>query len=145
VSHTTIARWKLQNWRPLKSDHPLEVARGCLDAVAPLVSHNPETTVADLLDDPAHQRDLGEVTDAEILRRAAREAAIAIVLVSRAIKDRVTIAECDPLELTPAIIALGRAIEVLPGAFDQALRLDAADQKGLGVRTRPSSILVRSD
>src|SRR5258708_14245840 len=80
TSHTTIARWKLQNWRSVKSDHPLDVARGRLDAVAPMVSRNSKTTVADLLDDPAHQRDLRDATDAEILRRATPEGAIAIVL-----------------------------------------------------------------
>jgi hypothetical protein len=41
VHFATIARWKSQDWRQVKSDHPLEVARSRLDALAPLVSDNP--------------------------------------------------------------------------------------------------------
>jgi hypothetical protein len=137
VSHTTVARWKLQNWRPVKSDHPLEVARGQLDAVAPLVSRNPETTVADLLDDPAHQRDLGEATDAEILRRAAREVAVATKLVAKEIQKRSTTA-FNMAEITPALLSVANCLTALPGAFDQAISLDAADQRP-GFRVRQPS------
>jgi hypothetical protein len=72
VHFVTIARWKTEDWRPVTSDHPLEVARSQLETVEPLVSGNPETTLEDLIDDPAHS-EFDELTDGEVLRRAARD------------------------------------------------------------------------
>jgi hypothetical protein len=48
VHHVTIARWKVQGWRSVSSDHPLEIARRRLEGVAPLVSGHPKTTIQDL-------------------------------------------------------------------------------------------------
>jgi hypothetical protein len=69
VHYATVARWKRQNWRPVRFDHSLEVARSQLEAVAPLVSGDPETAIENLIDDPARRLELDELTDAEILRR----------------------------------------------------------------------------
>ena len=136
VHFVTVARWHAQNWTPKSSEHPLEVARGRLEAVAPLASGDPETTLEDLVDDPAVEQDLDSLTDGEVLRQAAREVAIATALVAKAIQTRFTSCECDSLKLTPAIVALGRAMDVLPGAFEQAITLDAADQRSDGLRTK---------
>jgi hypothetical protein len=135
VHFVTIARWKTQDWRPVRSDHPLEVARNQLDAVAPVVSGDPETTLEDLIDDPAHRRDLDELTDAEVLRRAAREAGIATALVAKAIQNRVTTSDFNLLELTPALSALEQSMHALPGAFEQAIDLQEAEQRNKGLRT----------
>jgi hypothetical protein len=136
VHFVTIARWRAQNWRSVTSDHPLEVARRRLDAVAPLATGDPETTIQDLMDDPAHNH-FDELTDAEVLRRAAREAAIAIALVFDAIKRRATRSEFDLPKLTPALYVLARCVDALPSAFDQAINLNAADQRSNGFRTKP--------
>jgi hypothetical protein len=128
VHYVTIARWKARGWRPVRSDHPLEVARRQLEAVAPLVSGAPETTIQDLIDEPAHKH-FDELTDAEVLRRAAREAAIATALVWKAIKDRLTKSDFDILELTPALSALGHSMHALPAAFEQAIDLQEAEQR----------------
>jgi hypothetical protein len=134
VHYTTVARWKSQGWRTVKSDHPLEIARRRIEAVAPLVSGDPETTVQDLIDDA--RNDFDALPDSQVLRRAAREAAIATALVAKAIQNRVTTSDFDLLELAPAVIAVGRAINVLPSAFDQAINLEVADQRGNGFRTK---------
>jgi len=34
----TVARWRARSWEAKASDHPLEIERGQLEAVAPLVS-----------------------------------------------------------------------------------------------------------
>jgi len=136
VHFVTIARWRAHNWEATASEHPLEIARGQLEAVAPLVSGDPETTLESLMDDPVHKRDLDSLTDGEVLRQAAREVAIATTLIAAAIKDRVTMSECDPLEVTPAVIALGRAMDVLPRAFEQAINLEVAEQRSNGFRTK---------
>jgi hypothetical protein len=86
VHFVTVNRWRAQGWRAKASDHPLETARSQLEAVAPLVTGDPETTLADLIDDPAHS-DFDELTDGEVLRRAAREAAIATALVWKAMRQ----------------------------------------------------------
>jgi hypothetical protein len=42
IDFTTIARWKRQGWRVNNNeDHPLDVARAKLEAIAPLASGNP--------------------------------------------------------------------------------------------------------
>ena len=79
---TTIARWRVQKWKVETADHPLEIARGRIEAVPPLVTGNPETTIQDLIDGQA-RNDFYELTDGEVLRRTAREVAIATTLVAR--------------------------------------------------------------
>ena len=135
VHFGTVARWRAQNWRAKASDHPLEIVRGQLESVVPLVSGDPETSLADLIDDPARGRDFAELPDAEVLRRAAREAAIATALVWKAIKDRITKSDFDLLELTPALSALGQSMRALPAAFEQAIDLQEAEQRIEGSRT----------
>ena len=131
----TVARWRAQNWRAKVSDHPLEIARGRLDAAVPLVSGNPETTIDDLIDDPAHNN-FDELTDAEVLRRTARETAIATAIVWKAIKDRITKSDFDLLELTPALSALGQSMRALPAAFEQVVDLQEAEQRNKASRTQ---------
>ena len=133
VHFVTVNRWRAQGWRTTAADHPLEIARGRLEAIAPLVTGDPETIVEDLIDDP--RNDFGELTDGEVLRRAAREAAIATALIWKAIKDRITKSDFDLLELTPALSALGQSMHALPGALEQAIDLQEAEQRTKGVRT----------
>jgi hypothetical protein len=134
VHHVTIARWKVQGWRSVSFDHPLEIARGQIEAVAPLVTGNPETTIQALIDDPAHNHFDG-LSDGEILRRAARELAIATTLVAKAIKDRITESDFDLLELMPALFAIGQSMRAIPGAFEQVINLQEAEQRNKVLRT----------
>jgi len=122
VHFVTISRWRAQNWKVKASDHPLELARDQIEAVAL------STSIQDLIHDPAYKQDYGNLTDAETLRRVARETAIATVLVARAIQDQATAAKSDLLGMTPAVVALGRAVEALPDAFQQTIDLERAGQ-----------------
>ena len=99
------------------------------------MSGDPETTVQDLIDDPA-RNDFDELTDGEVLRRTARQVAIATALVAKAIQNRTT-APFSVAEVTPALLSIGACLAALPGAFEQAVSLHAVDQRGLGVRTTP--------
>ena len=99
------------------------------------MTRDPETTIDGLINDPVRRQDLDELTDGEILRRAAREAAIATALVWKAIKDRITKSDFDILELTPALSALGHSMNALPAAFEQAIGLNEAEQRKKGMRT----------
>ena len=136
IHFVTVARWRVRGWKAEASAHPLEVARAQLEAVTALVTGDAETRLDDIIGVP-EGKDLDQSADGELLRKAARELAIASALVAKAIQNQVTRYDRDLLELAPAIIALGRTIEVLPGAFDQAISLDAADQRSNGFRTKP--------
>jgi hypothetical protein len=118
----------------VRFDHSLEVARSQLEAVAPLVSGDPETAIENLIDDPARRLELDELTDAEILRRTARETAIATAIVAKAIQDRATSA-FNPAELTPALSVLAQCLHVLLGSFEQVIKLQEAEQRTNGLRT----------
>jgi hypothetical protein len=135
VHFVTVARWHARNWKAEESEHPLEIARGRLEAVATMVTGNPEPSLADLIHDPARGRDFAGLTDAEVLRRAAREAAIATALIWKAIKDRISKPDFDILELTPALSALGHSMHALPAAFEQVIDLNEAEQRKKGMRT----------
>jgi hypothetical protein len=129
VHFVTVARWRAQNWRAEASDHPLEIARAQLEAVASLATGDPETTIDDFINDPVRKREFDELTDAEVLQRAAREVAIATAVVFNAFKSRATSSDFELLKLTPALAALARCVHALPNAFDQMINLDAADQR----------------
>jgi hypothetical protein len=48
VDFTTIARWKRDGWRANSNDdHPLDVARAKLEAIAPLATGNPIPAAAE--------------------------------------------------------------------------------------------------
>jgi hypothetical protein len=117
----------------VKSDHPLEVARSQLEAVAPLVSGDPEATLEDLI--AAHKQDLDELSESGVLRRAAREVAIATALVAKAIQNRTT-AAFNMTEVMPALLSMGACLAALPGAFDQAINLEVVDRRSNSFRTK---------
>ena len=62
VHYVTVARWKRQNWRPVRSDHPLEVARSQIEAVAPLVTGDPETRLTTSLVCPKERTSINRPT-----------------------------------------------------------------------------------
>jgi hypothetical protein len=134
VHPVTVARWRARDWKPVKTDHPLEIARSRLESVVPLVTGNAETTIQDLIDDPAHNC-FDSLSDGEVLRRATRELAIATTLVAKAIKDHVTESDFDLLELMPALFAIGQSMRAIPGGFEQAIDLQEAEQRNKGLQT----------
>ena len=57
--------------------HPLAVARAGLESAAPVVTGNPHTSIEDLIRTHPDRENLEKLPDAELLRLAAREAAMA--------------------------------------------------------------------
>ena len=90
------------------------------------MSGNPETTLEDVVE--PHKRDFDELADSEVLRRAAREVAIATTLVAKEIQNRTT-ASLSAAEVVPALLSIGACLAALPNAFDQVASLDAADRR----------------
>jgi hypothetical protein len=81
ISHQTINRWRRNQWRPLEREqHPLETARARLDDGVPLLTGDPMTTANSLVEQTTEREKLEQLTDRELLRRAAREVAIAVCL-----------------------------------------------------------------
>src|SRR5262249_17756364 len=73
VHYVTVNRWRRQGWRAVQAEHPLDRARADLESMLALDSGNPLTNIDDL---HGTQPKLGEqLTDAQLLRRAATEAA----------------------------------------------------------------------
>jgi hypothetical protein len=80
IHYTTVARWKRQGW-PTQTDdvHPLDKARAALDSVAPLLTGDPTSKAEDLICDGSAKENLERLSDAEHLRRSARELSILLI------------------------------------------------------------------
>jgi hypothetical protein len=128
VHWVTVARWHAQNWQAKPSNHPLEIARAQLEAIAPLVTDDPETTLDDLIGQPGEE-DLGELSDDELLRKAAREVAIATNILAKEIARRAALPETELVELAPILRAVAAGLDALPEAFQQALALKRARER----------------
>ncbi len=82
VHHSTIARWRAEDWRPVAhSLHPLEAARQALDMAAGVLTGDPLAGLKVLSDEDGRQQELEGLSDRELLREASREMLIASRLV----------------------------------------------------------------
>jgi hypothetical protein len=82
VHHSTVARWRAQDWRPVAhSLHPLEAARQSLDMAAGVLTGDPVAGLKVLGDEDGKQQELEGLSDRELLREASREMLIASRLV----------------------------------------------------------------
>ena len=90
VHWVTVARWRRTGWQPIgpARRHPLALARAGLESVAPVVTGIPTTSIKDLIKEHPNRESLEKLTDAELLRLAAREAAMAVVIIARTIQAR---------------------------------------------------------
>ena len=79
VHHSTIARWRAQDWRPVAhSLHPLEAARQRLDMAAGVLTCDPGAGLKVLSDACSTQQELEGLSDRELLGTASREMLIAV-------------------------------------------------------------------
>ena len=86
VHFTAVALWKRTGWRAQESRHPLDAARAGLDSIAPVVTGNPQTCFDDLIGNHPERENFEKLTDAELLRLAACEVAMAVVMIARTIQ-----------------------------------------------------------
>src|SRR5258708_11653421 len=83
VHHSTIARWRTQDWRPVASSlHPLDAARQAMDVAAGVLTGDSIAGVEILGGEGGRQQELKGFSDRELLRKASRGKLIAIPLVS---------------------------------------------------------------
>jgi hypothetical protein len=125
VHYVTVARWRVQNWRTVVSDHPLEAAHAALDAAAPLVTGDPRTTIDDLVARAADADSLAAKSDSQLLRAAARELIIALIVLTRAITRKAAeLLTEKPIELTASLRAIATANLAAAKALGQARDLE---------------------
>jgi hypothetical protein len=89
VHHSTIARWRAQDWRPVANGlHPLDAARQALDLATGVLTGDPLAGVQILSREEGSQQELQGLSDRELLRKASREMLIAIRLVSHVLPSQ---------------------------------------------------------
>ena len=121
VHWVTVARWRRTGWQPIgpARRHPLVLARAGLESVAPVVTGIPTTSIKDLIKEYPNRESLEKLTDAELLRMAAREVAMALIIIARA-----TQAPAMSLGgLADLLKSLATALDAVGSAFVQALTL----------------------
>jgi hypothetical protein len=125
VSHMTVARWRRRGWQALEreQEHPLDVARRQLDDGVPLLTGDPMTTAQVLVEGSAEQGELKELTDRELLHRAARAAATAVNVVAQAFLRQPEAIIYRPAELAVLFRALTGCVQAASAGFAQAANL----------------------
>jgi hypothetical protein len=112
VHHSTIARWRAQDWRPVAhSLHPLEAARQALDMAAGVLTGDPVAGVKVLSGEDGSQQGLESLSDGELLRKASREMLVAVCLVSDVLRLQLpTLAGTKATETATLLTALNAAL-----------------------------------
>jgi hypothetical protein len=124
VHFTTVALWKRTGWRAQESRHPLDAARAGLDSIAPVVTGNPHTSIEDLIGNHPDREKFEKLTDAELVRLAAREVAMAVVIIARTIQARaVSLVSTNAGGVADLLKSVATALDAVGSAFVQALTL----------------------
>ena len=89
VHHSTIARWRAQDWRPVAdTPHPLDAARQRLDMAAGVLTGDPVAGLKVLSGEDNGLQEREDLSDRELLGEASREMLIAIRLGSEALRSQ---------------------------------------------------------
>jgi hypothetical protein len=109
-----------------------EAAQTSLDDAVPLLTSDPNTTAKSFIEQaPAERAKLEQLTDNELLRRTAREAAIAGILIFRTLQQQLNALFPTKIEeLAVLIRSLTRSLEAVTAGFKQAEIMQ--DQSGSG-------------
>jgi hypothetical protein len=125
VHFTTISRWQREAWRPVQNEHPLERAHAALDSAIPVLTRDPTSTCDQLLASSDEREELDRLPDRELIRRASRELAIAMIMCSRAVQRRAnnlvshTLAEASVL-----VLSIAKCFKAVVTGLDQVGQLD---------------------
>ena len=100
------------------------MARAALESVAPVVTGIPTTSIKDLIKEYPNRESLEKLTDAELLRVAAREVAMAVVIIARTIQARaVSLVSTNAGGVADVLKSVATALDAVGSAFLQALTL----------------------
>jgi hypothetical protein len=111
-------------WRAPEGRHPLDAARAGLDSIAPVGTGIRTTSIKDLIKEYPNRESLEKLTDAELLRSAAREVAMAVVIITRTIQARATsLVSTNAGGLADLLKSVATALNAVGSTFVQALTL----------------------
>jgi hypothetical protein len=134
VHFVTVARWKRQNWRTNSNeDHPLDVARSKLEAIAPLATGNPIPAAAEESDE--------RLSDAALLRQESRKlSALSLQVWNAAEPQLKKLVRRRTGELALLITALVESSQAVTNALSQAEKMEHAPPlAGTGSAPLPSA------
>jgi len=101
-------------WCTPLSEHPLDRARAALDSAIPLLTGNATSDVADLVHKHPEADELRQLSDRELIRRAAREIAIATIICAEVLIKRATeLVSTKPKEGSVLMFALGQCLKAV--------------------------------
>src|SRR5215471_6962051 len=122
VHHSTIARWRAEGWRPVPNRvHPLQAARLALDVAAPVLTGDPMKGLEALLERRDLREELDRLPDHELIRRAAREALVAVALLCCELQRQATkLVVPKTLETAMLLNAIALMLKAASDGFAQA-------------------------
>ena len=114
VHFTTINRWRKRGWCTSPSEHPLDRARAALDSAIPLLTGKATSEVAELPHKHPEADELRQLSDQELIRRAAREIVIALIMCSRLlIEQAAELISSKPKEGSVLMFAIGHCFNAV--------------------------------
>jgi hypothetical protein len=79
VHFATVARWKAQNWRPVPERlDPLQAAQDELDVAAPVLTGDPATNTAAVVEGSEAAKKLEDLSDEQLVSKAVRDSLIGL-------------------------------------------------------------------
>lgn len=130
MHYTTVSRWRRSGWRADPTAHPLDKARADLESALPLVTGNPATTIEELFEVGPSRDELEQLTDAQLLKRASRELAMAAVMVAHLVIRQAAVVLARPGELGILFQSLAACAQAITRAFAQAINMQATSTDG---------------
>src|SRR4029079_10481196 len=115
VHFTTINRWRKRGWCASPREHPLDMGRAALDSAIPLLTGKATSDVAELVQKyPEEAEQLRQLSDQELIRRAAREMAIASIVCAKVLTKRASeLIPTKPKEGAVLMFALGQCFTAI--------------------------------
>jgi hypothetical protein len=130
VSHETVRRWRANGWCPVASEqHPLDLARAALDDAIPVLTCDPLTTAESFVGASMMPGALDELSDAELLRKASRQLAIAIIVIADALIRQAVPLLTRAIEVGTLLRALAKCFQAVSAGFVQAGTMQAAEPR----------------
>jgi hypothetical protein len=119
----TINRWRAQGWRAVqRARQAIDAASADLDAAIPVLTRNPTSRAADLVDRSETKPQLEQLSDKELLIVAARTALITVNVLGRELHAQAAeLLQARPAEMGILIKALAEQYEAATAALVQAL------------------------
>lgn len=118
LSHETVNRWRRSGWRNVeRRPHPLDAARGALDDAVPVLIDDPLATTSTVTAQSPELASLQELTESQLVRRAARELLQGIAVISRGLLHREELLLSRPMAMAIMFRALADSIRVATEAL----------------------------